>query len=54
MNTQTRLQTYHNLVRSGKAEEANNFVDENQHDKRFMSLIELRIVFLKSLKKALK
>lgn len=51
MNTQDRLKRFHNLIKEGRKEEAEIFVEENQADKRFVSLIDLRKEFLVGLKK---
>lgn len=53
MNTQDRLKRFHNLLKEGRSEEAEMFVEENQADKRFVSLINLRRDFLVGLKKTI-
>jgi hypothetical protein len=46
MDTRERLQVYQELVKAKKMGEAEKFVSENQMDKRFTSLVDVRKAFL--------
>ncbi len=45
MNTRERLLTYRKLYRIDP-EKAKQFVNDNHHDKRFVSLVEIGIAFI--------
>ena len=54
MNTRERLEQFQEMVRQGKPpEELKSFVGQNNSDKRFVSLVNLRSAFMESFKQEL-
>ncbi len=54
MNTDERLRRYHEFLKREEHEEAKQFFENNKHDERFKSLVELGENFIDGLEKRLK
>jgi hypothetical protein len=51
--TRSRLEKYHAYIAENDLVRAKEFLEVNQHDKRFLSLVQLRTDFLNGFKEEL-